>query len=107
MASAFYKKEDYQHMARIRVVAFKEIAKRLGKEHPITRMMGSLAWGRHDWEQGPQPNLHGAIGELYALNGVFSVLNAWARDHDSGAQRLMLSLWPRGFESSPHGKGEK
>lgn len=96
-----YKREDYNHMANLRRVAFKAIADKLGPKHEITRMMGSLAWGRSNFEQGGDSNLQTAIREMSGLDGFFDAINHWARDHDSNAQRVMLDLYPRGFASAP------
>lgn len=91
-----YKKEDYNHMAHLRKLALVEIAQQLGKEHTITRLMGSMAYGRNNAEQGPEGNLQSAIREMSFLDGCFHVLNTWARDNDPKAQLLMRS-YPHGF----------
>lgn len=96
-----YSREDFQHMASRRKVAFKAIAAKLGKEHAITKMMGSLAWGRHDFEEGADGNLRTAVEDKAALDGAFSILNQWARDHDPKAQRIMVELYPRAYENKP------
>lgn len=31
------------------------LATRYGKDTPLYKLMGSLAWGRHEHEQGPRP----------------------------------------------------
>ena len=96
-----YSKEDYLFMAQRRVSAFREIARKLGKEHAITKMMGTLAWGRHKAETGPQPTLCSAVAMVAFLDGYFDALNVWARDNDSGAQRIMLENYPTGYQSRP------
>lgn len=96
-----YRKDDYNYMANRRKSAFTEMAKQFGKDHPITKMMGSLAWGRNGAEQGPNGTLQTAIREYAYLEGYFSCLNLWARDHDRAAQQTMLDLWPRGMERAP------
>jgi hypothetical protein len=95
-----YKKDDYNLMAHKRVYAFVSIARALGKDHAITKMMGSLAHGRHHFEQGPSGNLQTAVREMAALDGYFDCLNLWARDNDPKAQRVMNDLYPRSFESA-------
>lgn len=75
--------------------AFKEIAKDLGKKHPITQMMGTLAWGRHEWELGVKATLADVIARASALDGYFHALNLWARDHSPEAQRMMINVWYR------------
>jgi hypothetical protein len=94
-----YKKEDWNHMARRRMIAFENIAKALGPKHEITKMMGARAWGRHNFEQGPDGTLQTAVRDMSSLDGAFDILNTWARDNDHKAQRIMLNLYPRGFES--------
>lgn len=95
-----YTRQDYDFMAMKRRHAFVEIASSLGKDHPVTQMMGSLAWGRHDAEQGPHGSLRSAIREMSFLDGYFSCLNKWALENDRKAQRIMLEEYPRGFESA-------
>lgn len=96
-----YKVQDYLYMTRLRRQAFQEIAKQLGPTHTITQLMGSRAWGRDNFEQGPNKTLAGAIREQSAADGAFEILNRWARDHDLKAQQIMNSIYPRGFGSAP------
>ena len=84
---------DYIHRGSRKEAAFMAIATALGPKHPLTEMMGSLAWGRHDAEMGPHRTLRTAIYRDGFLAGAFWSLNHWARDHDSAAQRLMLDIW--------------
>ena len=86
-------KAEWQTLAWERRKWLQDIAKALGKEHPVTKMMGSLAWGRHNWESGPTPTLQSAIQEAAAVGGVFYILNLWARDNNMEAQRRMLDIW--------------
>jgi len=95
-----YSKDDYVYMAWKRKHAFQKIADELGKEHPVTKMMGTLAWGRHAGEHGPDFGLREAIYEMAFLDGFFEVLNLWTRDNDGKAQRVMLEHYPRGYESA-------
>ena len=100
MGNVNYTKEDYDLMASKRRNAFCHIARNLGKAHPLVELMGPLAWGRNPFEQGPDWNLRTAVWEMSALDGMFHILSIWARDNDPHAQRTMLTLYPRGFESS-------
>ena len=95
-----YSTDDFLYMMRLREAAFREIAGKLGKEHAITKMMGGRAWGRHPFETGPEPTLRKAIEGKASLDGAFDILNLWARDNDTAAQRVMLDLWPSGYRSS-------
>jgi len=81
---------------------FQKIAKQLGKEHEITKMLGSLAWGRHHWElTGTAPGLESSIRRASALAGYFQAINTWAGLHDSTAQRTILDIWQALQHSSP------
>lgn len=90
-------REQYERLNSARRSAFKEIAKKLGPKHKITKMMGGLAWGRHRAEQGPGGNLRSSIEEFGYLNGFYDALNLWARDHDHEAQRVMTTTMPTGY----------
>jgi hypothetical protein len=95
-----YKKEDYVSMARARVTAFQRIARELGPEHAITKMMGTLSHGRHQCEHGTDFGLREAVEEKGFLDGFFNCLNLWARDNDGKAQRVMLNHYPSGYSTS-------
>lgn len=102
-----YNKNDFLSMGRAREIALAQIARKLGKNHAITKMMGVAAWGRSDFETGPEPKLRDAIEWKAGLDGMFCILNMWARDHDSAAQRVMLNLYPRGYKKANDFKKEK
>jgi hypothetical protein len=87
------KKDEWNTLARRRKAALQNIARDLGKDHAITKMMGSMAWGRNGAEQGPEGTLQTAINEAAYLDGAFNILNLWARDNDRPAQRLMIEQW--------------
>lgn len=90
-------REEYDRLNGRRRYAFEQIAKALGKNHAITKMMGGLSYGRHRREQGVNGSLRKAAEELGFLDGYFDCLNLWARDHDSKAQQVMLGLYPSGY----------
>lgn len=96
-----YSQRDYEHMGQRREAAFSAIARKLGKDHAITKMMGTLSYGRHHAEIGPDSNLRKEIERFAFLNGYFDCLNHWARDHDPKAQRIMLDLWPGSYSKAP------
>lgn len=99
-----YSAKDYAYTARIRVRAFTLIADKLGKNHEITKMMGSLSYGRHRWERGPdRQGLRDCATEFGFLCGFFDCLSLWARDHDPNAQRIMLELMPSGMATEERG----
>ena len=85
-------REEWETLASRRGRSLWQICQELGDDHTITKMLGSLAWHRHEWETST-PNLQSTIVEAAALEGVFSVINLWARDNDPEAQRKILRLW--------------
>ena len=88
-----FTKQQYLEMGTRRESALMEIARTLGEKHLITKMLGQLAWGRHNWETGPSPTLAGAITRAAALDGVFHTIHLWARDNDLMAQRKIPAIW--------------
>lgn len=100
MSGSLYTKEDYLVMANERRWAFQKIAKELGKDHQITKMMGTLAWGRHEAEQGPQPTLHSAIREMSFLDGYCHCIRLWARDNDYNAMKIINDIYPRSWRKA-------
>jgi hypothetical protein len=92
-----YSAEDFAHMARLRVAAFRKIAEALGKNHAVTKMMGGLAWGRYDCEPSPSNSgLRAGATAKGFLDGYYQCLNLWARDNDTKAQLTMNNLYPHG-----------
>ena len=89
-------KRDYILRGSIYEDRFRQIADVLGKEHTITKMLGPLAWGRHNWELGSYPLLAEAIRRAAALEGYFTAINMWARDHDGAAQEKIVKIWYEG-----------
>ena len=85
-------REEWASLALRRERALWQICQELGEKHPITKMLGTLAWRRHQWETST-PNLQSTIVEAAALDGVFAVVNLWARDNDPEVQRTILRLW--------------
>ncbi len=96
-----FTKAQYEHNYYQRLYAFKKIADALGKEHAITKMMGQLAWSRHDHEPGIQPTKDSYVFATGVLTGAFDTLNRWARENDYSAQRKMLDIWPRSWAAPP------
>jgi hypothetical protein len=95
-----YTQKDYALMVSRRVAAFRKIAHRLGKDHQITKMMGGLSYGRYEGDPGTDSSLRAWSGAKGYLDGYFACLNLWARDHDSGAQMIMLDEYPRGYAAA-------
>ena len=95
-----YDKAHYRALASRKRLAFKDIAIELGESHPIVKMMGSRAWGRHNHEEGASGNLRTAIFEVGSLDGAFDILNTWARDNDRDAQKIMLKIYPLNWSLS-------
>ena len=86
-------KRDYILRGSLYEDRFRQIAHVLGKEHTITKMLGPLAWGRHNWELGPHPLLPQVVLRAGALEGYFAAVNMWARAHDKIAQRQIIKIW--------------
>lgn len=87
-------KEEYKRRERAAVRAFVNTAKELGKGHSMTRLMGSLAWGRHPFERGPSDQgLKDCIYAAAGLDGMYQVLNMWGREYDTAAQRVLIDQW--------------
>ncbi len=94
-----YKTEDYDWMAMKRRLAFQFIARKLGENHKITKMMGGLSHGRNDKEGNIEGhNLRSAVEEKGYLDGCFHILNLWARDNDRKAQKVLHEFYPSGYE---------
>jgi hypothetical protein len=89
------RQSEYVRPINAKVRAFREIARALGPDHPITKNMGTLAWGRHKHELGPEPRKDSAIYANGFLEGQFEALNQWAANNDRGAQRTMLDIWSK------------
>ena len=93
-----YKTEDYTHMLNVRLRAFRTIASELGKDHMVTKLMGNLSYGRHDWETGPEVTLRKSVRAMSALDGVFQTLIRYTNAvNDMKAQNVLLDNYPRSF----------
>lgn len=101
-----FTKDEYSYMNVQRRNALQAIAKKLGagkvgKKHPAVEMMGSLAWGRHNYEQGPQPTLRTEVVEFGFLEGVRFMLMSWANhSNDYQLRRLLEEHWPLGMRTA-------
>jgi hypothetical protein len=90
-------KHEWEMLAARRKHGFRKIAETLGESHSITRMMGSLAWGRSAADFGPDGGLQDVIRQASFMDGFFDCLNLWARDNDAEAQRVMLRFYSKSF----------
>ena len=86
-------KKEWMNIGYRREGRFRRIAEALGDKHPITKMMGTLVWGRHSWEPGLSEPKEALIVKAAALDACFSILNTWALHHDPTAQRIILNIW--------------
>ena len=86
-------KQEWIRAGEGRIEAFRLICKQLGKDHAVTKMLGSLAWGRHPWETGSHVTLENSIVLASALDGVYETINLWARDHDGKAQNTIIDIY--------------
>jgi hypothetical protein len=87
-----FSKDDYARRSRAYLTAFQAVAKKLGKDDPMTQLMGGLAWGRHDAECGPdQDTLRARAVEYGFLYGCERMLVKWCNDNNrSDARKLLL-----------------
>ena len=97
MSYSHFTKNDYAHSLWMKVQGFQAIALALPKGHTVTKMMGTLAWGRNHFETSPDALKDHYVRAVGAMDGYFDCLNRWARDHDTIAQKTMLDLYPRGI----------
>ena len=49
-------KDQYANAEHAYMVALQDVAKQLGEDHPVTKLMGGFAWGRHEKQGGPDSN---------------------------------------------------
>lgn len=72
------KKADYEAQINAYRSTFMAVADKLGKDHPMVKLMGGLAWGRNDAERGPsEQTLRAAAVEYGFLRGCERMLVAW------------------------------
>jgi len=62
------------------------------EDHMAVQMMGTLAYGRHEAETGPQPTKESEIARSEWLRGYWSALKGWARVNDRSLQDRMLAM---------------
>lgn len=87
-------KDHYIRRQRAAERCFQEVAKKLGEKHPMTVMMGTLAWGRHHFERGPSDQgLKDVVYTAGALAGIYDSLVRWGLIYDQKAQRLLIDTW--------------
>lgn len=98
-------KDEYGIYNAARIRAFPKIAKALGEKHPVTKMMGSLAWGRHNAERGPSDtSIRDYAEEFGYLDGYCDALKRWARENnDDAAMNVINALYPSGYREGPLG----
>jgi hypothetical protein len=97
MSLGFYTAEDFRYMASTRLGVLMDVAKTLGENHPITEMMGSIAWGRHDYEEGPDRSLRTAVESKAYLDGVCRMLREFAHRAGDTQATSLLAAYPRGY----------
>jgi hypothetical protein len=97
-----YTAKDYAHMAGLRRSAFTRIARELGKDHAITKIMGSAAWGRCAFEHGPESNLQIEVRYAAGQDGMADVLKSVARYlGDEAAFKVICKHYPTNFSKAP------
>jgi hypothetical protein len=94
-------KEHYARRERAAVSCFQSVAKKLGEKHPMTQLMGSLAWGRHHFERGPSSQgLKDVVYTAGALAGMYDVLVKWGLLNDQKAQRILIDAWSQAMHEA-------
>ena len=74
------------------LLAVAETVKKLGKGHPMTKMFGVLAWGRHEADGGgSRGQLRPAIRAASFVEGYLDCVILWSRDACPDAQRILLA----------------
>lgn len=87
-------KHELQTEVRKRTAAFQRIAKELGPYHVITKMMGSLAWGRHGHEHGPSAGIRQLCYEIGALDGHYAqLIMACNMSSAHASTSVMVRIW--------------
>lgn len=77
-----WNKEDYAVRVRAYLSAFQSVAKTLSPDDPVLKLMGSLAWGRHDAEFGPDDNTLRSNAVAYGfLYGCERMLVKWCNQN--------------------------
>lgn len=51
-----WSKDEYARAEHAYMSAFQNVAAKLGEDHPMVKLMGGLAWGRHEKQGGPDSN---------------------------------------------------
>ncbi len=85
-------KVEYQSRINAYTSAFTEVARSLGTDHAMTKIMGGLAWGRYDPEGGPDQQGVKALAVRYGfLLGCERMLVSWCNANgEYGARCLLL-----------------
>lgn len=85
-------KEELTIRSKRLISGFSETASKLGKHHPLVKVMGGLAWGRHGEECGPdEDTIRGRAIEYGFLLGCKNILVKYCNFvNDSRARRTLL-----------------
>ena len=85
-------KEELMMRSRRFISGFAETASKLGKHHPLVKVMGSLAWGRHGAECGPDGDtIRGRAMEYGYLRGCKDLLVRYCNHvNDDKARSVLL-----------------
>lgn len=75
--------------------ALNSIARELGKDHWITKGMGTVAWGRYDGEPTPTDSVGNVAMGWGFLRGVRYALLQVARDQSLPDERVLATIHKR------------
>ena len=64
-------------------------AKTLGKDHPLTKLMGSMAWGRSGFEMGPDAHTESYIRFAAGHEAMWGVYVSWCNIYDQEASDVL------------------
>lgn len=85
------KKEEWVMIHGRRRRALMNLAKHLGEGHPVTKIMGSHAWGRSECEPGPCASVHDWVRAAGYLEGVCRIIQSVANEHFPASQRVQIT----------------
>lgn len=87
-----WSKEEYAKAEHAYVSAFQDVAKKLGEDHQMVKLMGGLAWGRHEQQGGPDSNNLRDRAVAYGyVHGCERMMVKWCNlVGDEGARRILI-----------------
>ena len=75
----------------IYVQAVADTARKLGPDHQLTKLMGSMAWGRSDFELGLSPHTASYIRFSVGHEAMWKVYRDWCNIYDRAAGDVLFA----------------